>query len=78
MSKAPKEWNPLRACFILLATIILAQILLGFSMTMFCAYNIVIHDLPIGTCRELAPNVMELMVGGLAIVIAFSKYGGNK
>jgi hypothetical protein len=65
-------WDVVRACFYLLAGIIWAQIIMGFAIWASCVYGIVTQVIPVGGCRDQTPNVMELMVGGMAIVLAFS------
>jgi hypothetical protein len=65
-------WDVVRACFYLLAGIIWAQILMGFAIWGSCVYGILVQIVPVGGCKDQAPNVMELMVGGLAVVMAFS------
>jgi hypothetical protein len=74
MSEDQKEkvWDVVRACFYLLAGIIWAQIILGFSIWAACSYSIFVGVIPMGSCKDVTPNVMELMVGGLAVVMAFS------
>lgn len=79
MSEEQKEatWNVLRACFWLLASIIWAQIIFGFCVWAVCAYGVLSGHVPVGTCKEYAPNIMELLVGGMAIVMAFAGRGNS-
>jgi len=75
MSEDDKKivWNVTRACFWLLASIIWAQIILGYGIFGSCVIGIFDGKIPVGSCKELVPNVMELLVGGLAVVIAFAR-----
>jgi hypothetical protein len=74
VSEDQKEagWNILRACFWLLSSIIWAQIIFSFSVFAVCAAGVWTGHIPIGSCKEYAPDMMELLVGGMAVVIAFS------
>jgi len=74
MSEEQKQvvWDAARACFWLLASLIWAQIVYAFMLTGFCAYGVLVGTTPPGLCKEFAPNIMELLVGGLAVVLAFS------
>jgi hypothetical protein len=71
-------WDVTRACFWLLASIIWAQIVIGFFLTVTCWWAIYTGAFPVGTCKDLQPSIMELLVGGMAVVIAFAGRGGNK
>lgn len=77
MSEEQKQaaWDVVRACFYLLAGIIWAQIIMGYLMWFTCTYGILFAKYPLGSCRDLVPNMMELMVGGLAVVMAFAGRG---
>lgn len=72
MANEQPPFDVLRASFWLLASIIWAQILVGIAAFSFCGYSIIIGAIPVGTCKEVAPDIMELLVGGLAVVVAFS------
>ncbi len=74
MSEEQKQvaWDVVRACFYLLAGIIWAQILMSFAIWGSCVYGIIAGIAPMGSCKDIVPNVMELMVGGMAVVMAFS------
>lgn len=77
MSDEQKEvaWDVVRACFYLLALIIIGNMLFGFWVFGVCAWGAMNGSLPVGSCKEYAPNIQEIMVGGLAVVIAFSGRG---
>ena len=60
-------WDLTRACFYLLAGIVWAQIILAYGVWAACEFD----GVP-GSCRDLAPNIMDLLTGGLAVVLAFS------
>jgi hypothetical protein len=79
MSEEQKDivWNVTRACFWLLSSIIWAQIVMSFTLTLFCFYGIATSLIPAGGCKDFAPNIMELLVGGMAVVIAFSGRGSK-
>lgn len=74
MSEDQKQaaWDVVRACFYLLAGIIWAQIIMSFAIYASCTYGILVEKYPVGSCKDLAPNIMELMVGGMAVVLAFA------
>jgi hypothetical protein len=77
MSEEQKQaaWDVVRACFYLLAGMIWAQILMSFAVWASCAYGVLTGIAPPGVCKDLVPNVMELMVGGMAVVLAFAGRG---
>ena len=72
MTMEKQPFDILRASFWLIASIIWAQILVGVSTFSVCAYGVLAKDFPVGTCKDVAPNIMELLVGGLAVALAFS------
>jgi len=65
-------WDVVRACFYLLAGIIWAQILMAYFIWGACSYAVIVEKYPVGSCKDTIPNAMELLVGGLAVVMAFS------
>jgi hypothetical protein len=72
MTMEKQPFDILKASFWLIASIIWAQILVGASGFVVCSYGILSKNLPIGVCKDVAPNIMELLVGGLAVALAFS------
>jgi hypothetical protein len=72
-----KAWDIIRACFWLLAVIICSQIVFSFAFFGACVYGVLSGAAPVGSCRDYVPNMGELLVGGMAIVMAFSGKGSK-
>jgi hypothetical protein len=68
-------WNVTRACFWLLAFIIVSDIIMAYVAYFGCFYAILTKIAPPNSCDDNVPDLKELLVGGLAIVLAFA---GNK
>jgi hypothetical protein len=79
MSDGQKKvaWDIIRACFWLLATIIWSQILFAFVVFSVCAYGVIKGSVALGSCTQFMP-INELLMGGMAVVIAFSGRGPSK
>jgi hypothetical protein len=79
MTEEKKEaaWDIVRACFWLLASIIWAQILFAFAFFGACAFGVLSGTTPIGGCKDTIPNFSDLLIGGLAIIMAFSGKGSK-
>ena len=65
-------WDVVRACFWLLASIIWAQIIFAFAFFGACAYGVLTGTTPVGSCKDVIPNFSDLLIGGLAAIMAFS------
>jgi hypothetical protein len=72
MGKGLEPFDMLKACFWLVASIIWAQIVFGYFVTTMCYIGIWTQHMPNGACKEFAPNIFELLTGGLAAALAFS------
>jgi len=74
----PRAFDVVKWSFILIASIIWAQILGGYTMFLLCMYGVLSGVAPVGSCKELTPNIMELLVGGLSVAMAFATKGNSK
>jgi hypothetical protein len=68
-------FNAVRAAFWLIASIIWFNLLYSLLSTGVCFYAVLKGTLPVGTCAQFAPNLLEMMTGGLAAAMAFSGKG---
>lgn len=67
-----RQFDIVKASFWLIASIIWAQIIFGYSSFAVCSYGILIGGFPLGSCKELIPSIFELLTGGMAVALAFS------
>jgi len=68
-----KQWNNRKACFWLLAAACGFQWVMAYIVWGSCVYAITSGAVPLGSCKDVIPNVFELLVGPMAVIMAFMK-----
>jgi len=66
-----QQWNNRKHCFWLLAIACGFQWFMAYAIWGSCAYGILSGVIPMGSCKEVIPNVFELLVGPMAVIMAF-------